>query len=44
MKTGAGTTPGKDLLEFYALAEELFTPEEAAVTAAMASPMATARS
>ena len=26
-----GTYPGKDIPEFYALVEELFTPEEAAV-------------
>ena len=42
MARRGGRYPGKDIPEFYALAQELFTPEEAAVTAAMTSRMATA--
>ncbi len=42
MARRGGRYPGKDIPEFYALTEELFTPEEAAVTAAMTSRMAAA--
>ena len=40
MSRRGGRYPGKDIPEFYALVEELFTPEEAAVAAVMTSKMA----
>ncbi len=42
MARRGGRYPGKDISEFYALAEELFTPEEAAIAAGMTSKMNTA--
>jgi len=44
MARRGGRYPGKDIPEFYDLAEELFTPEEAAATAAMTSRMMNAES
>ena len=42
MARRGGRYPGKDIPEFYALVEELFTPDEAAVAAAMTSRVTTA--
>ena len=42
MARRGGRYPGKDIPEFYVLAEELWTPEEAAVTAVMTSRISTA--
>ncbi len=42
MARRGGRYPGKDIPEFYALAEELFTPEEAAIAACMTSKVSSA--
>ena len=42
MARRGGRYPGKDIPEFYALAEELFTPAEAAIAAGMTSKTITA--
>lgn len=42
MARRGGRYPGKDIPEFYALVEELFTPDEAAIAASMTSKIITA--